>query len=213
MSKLIIVGAGAFGREVLQWALQSNGGWDVAGFIDDNLDALNGIDCPRPILGSLDEWQPKSDEVFVVSLGSPKSKKEAVTKLANRGAVFGNIIHNTATLATTVKLGCGIILCPNTVISDSATIGNHVAINIGSSIGHDVRIGDYSILSSLCDVTGGVSLGECTFLGSSVCIIPYRTIGDYAYVSAGSAVMNNVRPNTKVMGVPAKKFEIKIDEK
>ena len=43
MNKLIIVGAGGFGREVLQWALQSNDygkKWEIAGFLDDNLNKL-----------------------------------------------------------------------------------------------------------------------------------------------------------------------------
>lgn len=213
MNKLIIVGAGGFGRETLQWALQSNENnvrWSVAGFIDDELDMLNGFDCSYAVLGRILDWQPKSNERFVIAVGPPKNKKMIATSLAKKGAIFENIIHKSVTLATTSKLGCGIILCPNVVVSDNAAIGDHVGINICSSVGHDACIGAYSTISSYCDITGEVSFGECVFLGSSVCIVPQRKIGSNAYICAGSAVMNNVQPDTRVMGVPAKRFEIKI---
>jgi len=212
MNKLIIVGAGGFGRETLQWALQSNENnekWSIAGFIDDRLDALNGFDCSHSILGRILDWEPKSEERFVISINPPKTRKKIAERLVEKGAIFENIIHKTVTIATTAKVGCGIILCPNVVVSDNAIINDHVGINISSSVGHDACVGAYSTISSYCDITGKVSLGECVFMGSSVCIIPERKIGNNVYICAGSCVMNHVSPNTKVMGVPAKKFEIK----
>src|SRR3989338_4607320 len=211
MNKLIIVGAGGLGRETLQWALQSTGlkkEWDVVGFIDDNLKALEALDYSYPILGTIRGWEPKSDERFVISIGSPKIKKGIAEELLKKGAVFTSIIHRTVTIAATSKLGRGIILCPNAVLSDSCKIGDHAAINISTSIGHDAVVGTYATLSSFCDITGGVSLGEGVFFGSSVSIIPQRKVGAYAFVCAGSCVMNNIPPETTVMGVPAKKFSI-----
>lgn len=212
LKKLIVVGAGGFGRETLQWALQSNENnlnWCIAGFIDDRLDALNGFSCPYPVLGKVIDWLPKPDERFVISIGSPKVKKLVSENLADKGAIFENIIHRSVILATTAKLGCGIILCPNVVVSDNANIDDHVLINIGSSVGHDAHVGSYSTISSFCDITGRVSLDESVFLGSSVCIIPGCKIGRDAYICAGSSVMNNISANKRVMGVPAKKFEIR----
>jgi len=212
MNRLIIVGAGGFGRETLQWALQSNENnkkWSIGGFIDDRLDALNGLECSHSILGRILDWEPKSHERFVITVSSPRTKRIIGERLAEKGAIFENIIHKTVTIAKTAKLGVGIILCPNVVVSDNAIISDHVQINISSSVGHDACVGAYGTISSYCDITGKVSLGEGVFLGSSVCIIPERKIGNNVYICAGSCVMNHVSTNTKVMGVPAKKFEIK----
>jgi len=212
VNRLIIVGAGGFGREALEWALQSkedNVTWRVAGFIDDDPDVLHGFDVSYPILGRIFDWQPKPDERFVVAIGSPRTKKLIASRLAEKGAIFENVIHKTVTLATTARLGCGIILCPNVVISDHAIINDHTAININSSVGHDACVGVYATISSYCDITAKVSLGEGVFLGSSVCIVPRRKIGRNVYVCAGSVVMNDVQADAKVMGVPAKKFEIR----
>ena len=48
MKDLIIVGAGGFGRELLQWIKDINRierKWNIAGFIDDNVEALKNYKC------------------------------------------------------------------------------------------------------------------------------------------------------------------------
>ena len=61
MKKIIIVGAGGFGRELLQWIKdinaqsKSGGVWEIVGFIDDDLHALDGVEVDYPIVGSIRE--------------------------------------------------------------------------------------------------------------------------------------------------------------
>ena len=48
MDKIYIVGAGGFGRELLQWIKDINSvkpTWEIGGFLDNRLDALEGIEC------------------------------------------------------------------------------------------------------------------------------------------------------------------------
>jgi len=212
MNKLIIVGAGGFGREVLQWALQSsayNVHWEIAGFLDDDLSKLQGFECAYPILGKIADWQPKVDERFVLAVGASKDKEKIATLLAKRNAVFVNIIHPSVVITATARLGKGVILCPGVVISNHTVIADHVSVNINSCIGHDAVIGEYTTINSLCDITGNVVVGKGVFIGSSVSVIPSCRVGDGAYLCAGSVVMNDIPQNTRVFGVPAKKFMIK----
>ena len=212
MNKLIIVGAGGFARETLQCALQSkdnNVNWVISGFISDDLDVLNGIECSYKILGKVHGWQPKADERFVIAIGSTVDKKRIATELAVKGAIFVNVIHKSVTIFPNAKLGCGVILCPNVFVSDNAVIYDHVAINHSSGIGHDAQVGAYTTISSFCDITGNVKVGESVFFGSSVSTIPKINIANDSYVCAGSVVMNNLKPHSRVMGVPAKNFAIK----
>ncbi|MFA6409748.1 MAG: NeuD/PglB/VioB family sugar acetyltransferase [Gammaproteobacteria bacterium] len=212
MNKLIIVGAGGFGRETLQSALQTsenNVSWVVSGFISDDLDVLQGTNCNYPILGRVMDWQPKEDERFIIAIGSPSDKKKAVEVLSQRRAVFTNVIHRTAVIYPSSKLGIGVICVPNVFVSDNAVIGDHVAINYGSCIGHDVSVGNYTTISSLCDVTGNVAIGESVFISSGVSIIPKVKIGDHAFICAGSTVMNDLNAHAKVLGIPARNFAIK----
>ncbi|MCL2338022.1 MAG: sugar O-acyltransferase, partial [Firmicutes bacterium] len=99
MRKIIIIGAGGYGRELLQWIKDVNKvspTWTIAGFIDDNLHALNGINCDYAVIGSISDWQPQADEVFALAIGNPQTKEKIVALMKARGAVFTNVIHPTA---------------------------------------------------------------------------------------------------------------------
>ena len=61
MQDIIIVGASGFGREILETIEtinKQNPSWNVLGFIDDNLKALDGFDIPYKVLGTIRDWQP-----------------------------------------------------------------------------------------------------------------------------------------------------------
>jgi UDP-3-O-[3-hydroxymyristoyl] glucosamine N-acyltransferase len=111
-------------------------------------------------------------------------------------------MHPTAIVGDYVKLGEGVVLYPNTIITTNVRIGDFVTV-LSSNIGHDVSIGDYSTISSFCDITGGVIVGKKVFLGSHSTIVPKKHIGDNAYIGAGSVVISNIKKNIKVFGNPA----------
>lgn len=205
--KLVIVGAGGFGREMLAWARQSvqfEREWTIKGFIDDNLDALNGKNTPGAMLGTIKDHQPATDEVFICAIGIPRVKRACSELLASRGARFTRLIHRTAVLGDNVELDAGVVLCPFSVVSANNRLGRGVAVNLHSSIDHDASIGDWSQVNCHCDVTGGVQIGREVFLGSSVAIIPGVKIGDGAYLGAGAVVLRDVAPGVTVFGVPAR---------
>lgn len=210
LPKLVIVGAGGFGREMVAWARQSvqfETEWTIKGLLDDNPAALNGKNVALPLLGGIQDYVPASDEVFVCAIGIPAIKRRCCEVLMGRGARFTRLIHRTAVLGDNVELGEGVILCPYTVVSANNRLGRGVAINLYSSVDHDACVGDWSQVNCHCDLTGAVQVGREVFIGSSVSIIPSVTIGDGAYIGAGSVVLRDVPPNAKVFGVPARQKE------
>src|SRR4051812_27394688 len=99
LRNLVIVGAGGFGREMLAWARQSiqyEREWTIKGFIDDNVNALAGKHSPAPWLGTIREYEPATDEVFICALGIPAAKKTCAELLLQRGAQFTRVIHQSA---------------------------------------------------------------------------------------------------------------------
>jgi sugar O-acyltransferase (sialic acid O-acetyltransferase NeuD family) len=210
MKKLIIVGAGGFGREVYNWALADadcEEEWEIAGFLDDNLAALDNFDYPAKIIGTIADHKPSVDELFICAIGSPAIKRAVCESLLERSAEFVSLIHPYAVVGLNVNIGKGVVLCPNAVITCDVSIGDFVVVNCHSSIGHDVRVGDWTTLSGHCDVTGQVELGEMVFLGSGARILPLKKVGDRATVGAGSVVIRHVPAGTKVFGNPAKVFD------
>ena len=208
MPKLIVVGAGGCGREVMQWAIDWGTLFTPYGFIDDNPNALSGLFANHPILGSISRWQPAEDELFVCGIADPKTKRKVVADLKARGARFISLVHPTALVSATAQIGEGVVICPHATISDNAKVNDYVYINLYTAIGHDAIVGAYSTLSSFTDITGGVVIGEEVFSGSHVSVVPKVQIGAGAYLCAGSVVMSRVAKDTKVLGNPARRFAL-----
>jgi sugar O-acyltransferase (sialic acid O-acetyltransferase NeuD family) len=208
MKELIIVGAGGFGRELLQWINDinyKNPQWIIKGFINDIPDTLNNLECSHKIIGSIIDWKPSLNEVFACAIGNPSGKQKVVKLMKAKGAQFINIIHPTAIIGEHNQIGEGLVMYPFSRITANCIIGDFVTI-LSSGIGHDVQIGDFSTISSNCTVTGHVKLGKCVFVGSNATIIPNLHIEDDVFIGAGSAVFSNLKTGVRVMGNPARPF-------
>ena len=206
MEKIIIVGAGGFGRELLWWIKDINKAqnkWKILGFIDDNPNALEGYDCDYKIIGSIKDWQPKEDEVFALAFGSPILKRKIVGILKAKGAKFATIIHPTAMLSEFAKVGEGLIMFPHSKISCNTTIGDFVTL-LATPIGHDTFVGDYTVISGGCNIVRNVKIGKDVFLAAGVCIAQDLVIGDGAYLGLGSVVLKDVPAGATVFGNPAR---------
>lgn len=206
MKKIIIIGAGGYGRELLQWIKDINEAgptWEIAGFIDDNPVALDGLECDYSVIGTIKDWQPKKDEVFALALGNPKTKEKTVAMLKARGAVFANIIHPTATLTPSSKYGEGLVMFPYAKLSVNSRVGDFVTI-LSSGIGHDVEVGDYSTISGMCSILPNVQIGKRVFLAANVAITYDVRIGDDAYLGLGSIVVEDIAGGQKTFCNPAR---------
>ncbi|MGE5422987.1 MAG: sugar O-acyltransferase [Ignavibacteriales bacterium] len=206
MKKIIIVGAGGYGRELLQWIKDINEvspRWEIVGFIDDNLQALDGVECDYAIIGTIINWQPKEDEEFALAIGNPKTKEQIVTMMKNKGAVFADIIHPTATITQFSKYGEGIVMFPYAKLSVNSKVGDYVAI-LSSGVGHDVEIGDYSTISGMCSILPYVKIGKRVFLAANVAITYDIKIADDAYLGIGSIVVKDVAEGQTTFCNPAR---------
>lgn len=210
MKNIIIVGAGGFGRELLLLIKKINkvySKWKIKGFIDDNLLALDGYECDYPVLGKIECWEPTEDEVFACAIAAPKTKEKVVSLLKSRGACFAQIIHPEVSLGEFNSIGEGVVMYAKSGMTVNIKVGHFVTI-LSSGIGHDVTIDNFSTISSYCGINGQVHIGKRVFIGSNATIIPGRTIGDDTFISAGSVVIRNVKPGTKVFGNPARRVDI-----
>ena len=202
MKELIIVCAGGFGREVYYMA-KSIGQWRIKGFIDDNLQALNGVNIASSIIGTIKDWVPAENEVFALGVSNPKIKETIVNVMKRKGARFETLISPHSRIIETTTIGEGCIISGS--IGDNVQIGNFVNI-MGSMIGQDSTIGDYSTTTGYTNIASA-HIGKGVFIGSHAVVLNGKKVGDYALVCAGSIVFSNVKAGTKVFGNPAKKMD------
>lgn len=210
MKNLIIIGARGFGREVYDLAMDiiqaGNADFSVKGFLDDNDKLLEHLDDYPPIICSVEEYEVQPNDVFICGLGNPKWRKIYTQIILAKGGRFTTLISPFAVIRRNAHIGEGCIITHFSNISVDTHIGNHVAI-LSSGIGHDVKIGDYAVLSGRCSVNGFAVIGDEAYLACGVCVAPHKKIGTGAFCGMGSVVISNVKDGIKVFGNPAKKID------
>lgn len=208
MSKIVVVGAGGFGREVMEIFKDQNKiekKWDIVGFIDDNPALHNKILNGFLVIGGL-EWLNENNEEIgcVVAIGDPKIKKIVVEKLETHQIKFVNAIHPSVMMSEYVEFGKDVIICAGAILTVNVKIGNHVNININSTIGHDTVINDYCSIMPTVKVSGNDYLCEGVYLGTGSTLIHQVSIGQWTTIAAGTVVFKDIPENVVAIGMPAK---------
>lgn len=206
MKNLIIIGAGGMGRTMYDSALGSIGFGEefiIKGFIDDNLLALDGFDNYPPILGTIKEYVPVVDDVFVSSIGGG-SRRACAEEIIKRGGVFYQLVHKTARINTNAKLGKGNFIGAYSVIGNDVIIGDYNMIQSYTVIGHDAVVGNWNRIDTHVTCVGGIIIEDEAVIHTSSVINHNVRIGTRAHVGALSFVIRKVKPETTVCGNPAK---------
>jgi sugar O-acyltransferase (sialic acid O-acetyltransferase NeuD family) len=207
--RLLIFGAGGFGREVAWLAQQCWGeGTDIAFCVDQPRylsEPVNGI--PVRLLQDIahDSGDPPA---YVVAMGNPAERMRVVGLCEATGMRPATLVHPRVEASRWVTIGPGSILCAGVIATTNIVIGAHAHVNLDCTIGHDVIIGDYATLSPGVHVSGNVTIGSGAFIGTGAAIINGTagsplSIGDGAVVAAGACVTRPVEPGALVAGVPA----------
>ena len=208
MKRLIIIGAGGMGRTFYDMACESIGyetDYVIKGFIDDNVDALDGFKNYPPLLGTIADYQPATDDIFVCSIGGSARRKCMETILSREG-MFLTMIHKTARIGTNVEIGEGTVIGAFTTIGADAKVGKCNLIQSYTIIGHDSRIGDWNRIDTHVTLVGGTIVEDEADIHTSAMISHNVTIESNSRVAACSFVIRRVKSGTTVMGNPAKRL-------
>ncbi|MBD5632825.1 MAG: sialic acid O-acetyltransferase [Clostridia bacterium] len=211
MRNLYIIGARGFGREVYNLYLKCRKNLqdvECVGFLDDNENALNGYTGYPPVVSSVEDYEPKENDVFVCALGDVRYKKKYVEMMLAKGGDFISLIHPDVEIGQNTIIGRGFIARTPCSISCDISIGDFVTVMGYSVLGHDCKVDDWSHLGAYSFLGGFSVLGKSVTLHPGARILPHKTVGDGAIVGAGSVVIRNVKNSTTVLGVPAKKLDI-----
>lgn len=188
-------------------------GYNIVGLIDNKLhqDGLQEY-LGYPILGTDDDAsvirKKYKSTSLVVTPNKPQVKKKLVEYYRSYGFHFTSLISPYSKISPRATIGEGVLVHNYTIIDPFAKVGDFVRLESFGLIGHDCIIGDYSFIAAGAHVLGRVEVGECCYIGANSVIIPDHKIGDNVTVGLGSSVLTNVKSNTTVIGVPAKKMAL-----
>jgi UDP-3-O-[3-hydroxymyristoyl] glucosamine N-acyltransferase len=107
----------------------------------------------------------------------------------------------------------------NVILEDDVEIGVNTAIDravMGSTIirrgvkldnliqiGHNVEVGENTVMAAQVGIAGSTKVGKHCMLGGQVGIAGHLHVGDGAVIAAQSGAMRNIPPTETVMGYPA----------
>jgi sugar O-acyltransferase (sialic acid O-acetyltransferase NeuD family) len=204
--RIIIVGAGGFGREVLHWARDA---WPdhrhkLAGFLSADVSKLEGHPTSIPILGTPADFEPRPTDGLVLAIGIRGVRRQVAELIESHGGRFLSLVHPTAVAVDTAVLGTGCVVCPHAVVSDSVRMGRFVLVNYHASLGHDSSAGDFSVMSPYSTLGGHATIGADVFLAMHATVGPNVRVGDGSTLSANTCLLNDAPRGSLVFGVPGR---------
>ena len=139
--KVFILGAGGFGREVLDVYIDSGREKDVLGFLEENCQKEGELLNGKPIydISHLSQFQRKDWPLLIGAIGSTK-RKSLIVKLEKEGCRFDTVVHPSCIYSRWVKIGEGSIITAGVIMTCQVEVGQHVILNLGVRVGHDVKL-------------------------------------------------------------------------
>jgi len=209
LPKMVIVGAGGHAR-VLAEIVYLSKQFQLVGFTDPDPKLKGMMIFDAPVLGAdgiLAGLRSQGVENAIIGVGSSGNNHarsllfEEIIRIGFQPAV---LIHPTAVLSSTIKIGRGVAVMARAVINPYTRIGDNVIVNTGAIIEHDCILGDHVHVASGACLSGGVRVGRKSFIGVGASSIQNVSIGEGCLIGGGAAVVGDIPDHSVALGVPAR---------
>src|SRR3990167_5441149 len=117
---------------------------------------------------------------------------------------FVGIVHPSAVVDRASAIGRAVQIMAGAIIMPGATLGDFVIVNTGAQIDHDCIVGDYAFIAPGAVLLGGAIVEKFAFVGANAVVLISCTVGEDSIVGAGAVVTRDVKPQTIVVGNPAR---------
>jgi sugar O-acyltransferase (sialic acid O-acetyltransferase NeuD family) len=179
------------------------------GYVVTDLNSVGEHDSRDQILGDYDWLVANRNRIDALALGigspTPRAKVEAAVRALLPQAEWPTLIHPSVIIdQRTAMIGEGALMCAGVVATVNVHLEPFALCNFGCTIGHETKVGRYSVINPGANLSGGVVIGERVLVGTGAQILQYRTVGHGATVGAGAVVTRDVAAETTVTGVPAR---------
>lgn len=205
--KLYIVGAGGFGREVMNWALgipEAQRDWDLTGFLNSIPTALDGFDTPYRIIADADHFEFAEDDRLICAIGDPAGKYALCTRLRGKGARFITLCHKDTIVSPSVIFEQGCIICPHVVVGPGVRVGSFSTILGSTVIESEAVLGEGVTVSAFSSIGEGAVIGDGVFFGSHAVVLPGTKIGKGAIIGARTVVSGEIPTGATFFGIPGR---------
>ena len=185
MVKLLIVGAGGFGRVVLEHAIKE---YNCA-FLDDGMEAGTVVDGV-PVIGKTSELVKWYGEYkgLIVAIGNNKLRERIYEEARGIGYSFPSIIHPSAYISPHATLDDGTIILNNAVVQNGAKAGIGLIMNPGTELHQDSEVGNCVLMYTNSVVRSLTHVGNRAWIGANATIGTGITVPDDARIEDGEVL-------------------------
>ena len=128
--RLIILGAGGYGRTIADVAAQT-GEYSKILFLDDNSTAPD-------VIGKCAEFARFRDGqiAFYPAFGNNESRLAWLRRLQEAGCAIPTIVHPTAYVSPTAQVECGSVILPHAIVNTNCVVKAGCIVNCGAIVDH-----------------------------------------------------------------------------
>ena len=168
--KLLLVGAGGFGRVVSETAVLN---YDCA-FVDD------GFGMGTEICGEYKK--------LIVTIGNNRVRESIYNIAVKIGYEFPNLVHPSTYISPYAKIGWGCVFLNHVTVQNGSVVGNGVLLNPGVEIHHDCSVDDFDLIYTNSVVRTYAKVGKRVRIGSNVTISNDAVVPDDADIPNCTAI-------------------------
>lgn len=157
----------------------------------------------------LGQYYPKEEIQILVSIGYTnmnETRKKVCKMLKSVGYQLAEY-RSPAAMIETEEIGEGNIILEGTIIQPFVKIGDYNIIWTGCNISHHSVMESYCFLAPSVSIAGNVIIKENSFLGNNAIIKNRVIIGHHALIGAGSYVSQSVEDYVVVVPEKSKILE------
>lgn len=140
---------------------------------------------------------------FAIGVNDPATKRRLSAVGSTPAAP--PLVHPTATVDPTALLGKGVVVGAGTYIGPHTVLDDHVHVGAGCTITRSTVLGCTTIAPGV-DIAGDCTVGADVLIGVGARIANLMVVGQRSTVGAGAVVVDHVKAETVVAGVPAKRL-------
>jgi len=202
---LVLVGGGGHALVLADAAAAE--GFEVVGFLDDDLDAALGRPPNKVIhVGKMEDLSRIADRGWIIAVGHLPFRQELIDLLTQMelGPGARTVVHPSAVISPSAQLGAGVFIGPRAVVNARAVIMDHAIVNSGAVVEHECIVGVNSHICPGAVLGGNVRVGSQTMVGLGSRVLPNLSVGDGCVIGAGAVVVRSAVDEQTVVGVPGK---------
>lgn len=201
--KVVLLGAGGHAKSCID-VIEQNGKFEIVGLIGE-VEQLGVTVSGYEVIGTDGDLLRLNKEIkyainCIGGIESQQLRKKITDSAKLVGYEFPTLVSPCAVVSRNALIGKGSIVFHGAIINSGSYVAENCIINTGALIEHDVKIEEFSHISTRVTINGNVSVGALSFLGSGSVIKEGIKIGQDCLIGMGGIVRKDLPNGTKFVG-------------